>query len=62
MYSPFLPKEKAKGLGDTLEKVIHKTGLDNLAKAYTKVTGKPCHCQKRKDQLNELFPYNQEVP
>lgn len=42
---------KSKGLGDTIEKVIKTTGLDKF------VDGKDCGCDKRKEKLNELFPY-----
>lgn len=41
----------AKGLGDTIEKVIKTTGLDIFVK------GKDCGCDARKEKLNELFPY-----
>ena len=46
---------KAKGLGDTVEKVFKKTGIDKVAKF---ILGEDCGCDKRKDKLNELFPYN----
>lgn len=46
------------GFGDTVEKFTHKTGLNKIAEAYTKVTGKDCGCSKRKDLLNKMFPYN----
>jgi len=39
------------GLGDTVEKIIHATGLQIFVK------GKDCNCEKRKEKLNELFPY-----
>lgn len=48
---------KQRGLGDTTARLIHSTGLDKLAEAYTAVTGKPCNCQKRQEALNKLFPY-----
>jgi len=43
--------KKSKGLGDTIEKIIHATGLQIF------VEGKDCGCEKRKEKLNELFPY-----
>jgi len=43
--------KKSIGLGDTIEKAIHFTGLDIFVK------GKDCNCDKRKEKLNELFPY-----
>jgi hypothetical protein len=45
------------GLGDTVADLTRLTGLDQLAKAYEQVTGKPCGCEKRKETLNQLsFP------
>ena len=46
-----MAKRKSKGLGDTIEKVIKATGLDIF------VDGKDCGCDKRKEYLNNLFPY-----
>ena len=43
--------KKSKGLGDTFEKIIQATGLDKF------VDGKDCGCEKRKEYLNNLFPY-----
>lgn len=43
--------KKSRGLGDTIEKVIKATGLQIF------VEGKDCGCEKRKEKLNELFPY-----
>jgi len=43
--------KKSRGLGDTIEKVIRATGLQIF------VEGKDCGCEKRKEKLNELFPY-----
>ena len=46
------PKSKqSKGLGDTVEKIIHFTGLQHF------VDGKDCECEERKRKLNEMFPY-----
>lgn len=45
---------KSTGLGDTVEKVFRKTGIDKLAKA---VLGEDCGCDKRQELLNSLFPY-----
>tara|TARA_R100001230_G_C5680453_1_gene187251 strand:- start:1501 stop:1854 length:354 start_codon:yes stop_codon:yes gene_type:complete len=43
-----------KGLGDSIEKVFKKTGIDKVAK---KVLGEDCGCEERKEALNKLFPY-----
>ena len=46
--------KKSKGLGDSIEKVLKKTGIDKVAK---KVLGDDCGCDKRKEALNKMFPY-----
>ena len=45
------------GLGDTIAKITKNTGLDNLAKIYTQLTGRDCGCSNRQDALNKLIPY-----
>ena len=45
------------GLGNTIEDIIHITGLDRLAHLYTQTTGNDCGCEQRKEYLNQLFPY-----
>ena len=50
-------KMKSKGLGDTIEKISTITGIKKVVSAVSKVTKKPCGCGKRKDKLNEYFPY-----
>ena len=47
-------KPKAKGLGDTVERVLEATGVAKVAKW---VLGEDCGCDERKKKLNELFPY-----
>jgi hypothetical protein len=49
---------KSKGLGDSIEKITKATGIKKVVDAVSKVTGKDCGCNKRKNQLNKLFPYN----
>ena len=54
----FNPKEKSKGLGDTIAKFTNATGIDKLAETLASVAGKEdCGCNKRRKTLNELFPY-----
>lgn len=48
---------KAKGLGDTVEKVFKKTGIDKVAKF---ILGEDCGCDKRKEKLNKMFPYKKK--
>jgi hypothetical protein len=45
---------KARGLGDTVEKVLEKTGIAKVAKW---ILGEDCGCEERKEKLNKLFPY-----
>jgi hypothetical protein len=50
--------EESKGLGDTIAKITHATGLDVVAEKVAHVIGKEdCGCKKRQEKLNELFPY-----
>jgi hypothetical protein len=54
----FNPKDKSKGLGDTIAKITHATGLDKVADAVAKAAGaEDCGCNKRRKTLNEIFPY-----
>lgn len=53
-------RRKPRGLGDTVETVAKATGMDKVAKAYEKVTGKDCGCNERKEFLNKKFPYINE--
>ena len=50
--------EKSKGLGDSIEKITKATGIKKVVDKVSKTTGKDCSCNKRKDTLNRLFPYN----
>ena len=42
----------SKGLGDSIEKVLKKTGIDKVAK---KVLGDDCGCEERKQALNKIY-------
>ena len=44
---------KSKGLGDTIEKITTATGIKKVVES----TVKDCGCSKRKDALNQMFPY-----
>ena len=48
------PPTRSRGLGDTIAKFTHATGIDKAVKA---VTGGGCGCAKRQKLLNEIFPY-----
>ncbi|MBC8300337.1 MAG: hypothetical protein H8E55_31750 [Pelagibacterales bacterium] len=49
---------KQKGLGDTIEEILKKTGVK-----YTvnKMLGEDCGCDERKEKLNEKFPYKNKT-
>jgi hypothetical protein len=49
---------KSRGLGDTVEKITTVTGIKRIVEKVSEITKKPCGCNKRKDALNEKFPYN----
>ena len=44
------------GLGDAVANVTRLTGVDQLAKTYEQITGKPCGCDARREKLNTLIP------
>lgn len=48
---------RSRGLGDTVEKITTATGIKRVADTVSKATGKDCGCNKRKNALNRLFPY-----
>ena len=54
---PKRTKIQSKGFGDTVSKIVKAVGADKIAKVYEKATGKDCGCNKRKDTLNRVFPY-----
>ncbi len=43
----------SKGLGDKVEKVFKKVGIDKAAKF---ILGEDCGCEERKNTLNKIFP------
>lgn len=50
--------QESKGLGDTIAKITNAVGLDKVAESVAKAVGKEdCGCNKRKNKLNDLFPY-----
>jgi hypothetical protein len=59
----FNPKEKSKGLGDTIAKFTNATGIDKLVEALAAAVGEEdCGCDGRRQTLNELFPYTKPTP
>lgn len=49
--------KRSKGLGDTIEKITTATGIKSVVDTIADITGKDCGCNKRKELLNEKFPY-----
>ena len=49
--------KKSTGLGDTIEKITKATGIKTIVDTDSKATGKDCGCNKRKENLNNKFPY-----
>lgn len=47
--------DRSKGFGDTVEKFTKATGIKQVVET---VTNGDCGCNKRKDTLNRMFPYN----
>lgn len=51
---------KSRGLGDTVSKITTVTGIKKVADTIAKVkkgTEECMPCQKRRDTLNRMFPY-----
>jgi len=54
----FDPKQQSQGLGDTIAKFTHATGLDVVADKVAKALGaEDCGCNRRREKLNELIPF-----
>ena len=42
------------GLGDSVADVTKLTGLDKVADTYSRLTGRDCGCEERREKLNNL--------
>jgi len=51
------PLKRMDGLGDLVEAVTTVTGVKAATEAVAKVTGKDCGCKRRRDKMNERFPF-----
>lgn len=50
--------KKSEGFGDTIAKITHAIGADVMAEKIAKAMGKSdCGCNKRREKLNQMFPY-----
>jgi hypothetical protein len=59
MMSEEIRNKESKGFGDTIAKVTNALGLDKVAESVAKAVGKEdCGCNKRKQRLNDMFPYS----
>lgn len=48
----------SEGLGDTIAKITELLKIDQLAQKIAESFGEEdCGCDRRKEKLNELFPY-----
>jgi hypothetical protein len=57
----FDPNQPAEGLGDIIAKITHKLGIAKVAENIAHALGEEdCGCDKRREQLNELFPFNKD--
>jgi hypothetical protein len=46
-----------KGLGDTIEIATRVTGVKKMVDKMSETLNKDCGCSKRKETLNQKFPY-----
>jgi hypothetical protein len=49
---------KSEGVGDTVAKITKATGIEKAAKF---LAGEDCGCDKRKEVLNHIFPYQKPL-
>ena len=49
---------ESRGLGDSIEKLTTALGIKKAVETVAKATGKDCGCNKRRDSLNRMFPYD----
>jgi len=50
---------KSRGLGDTIERVTTATGIKKIVDTVASALDTDCGCSKRKELLNEMFPYKE---
>ena len=51
-------EKQSDGVGDTVEKITKATGIKAAVDGVFDALGKDCGCDKRKETLNKMFPYN----
>lgn len=48
-----------RGLGDTIEDINRRLGVTSIVKKVSSAMGiEDCGCDKRRDALNRMFPYD----
>ena len=52
-----MARRKSRGIGDSIEKFTEATGIKSVVDKVSEITGLDCGCDKRKETLNQLFPY-----
>jgi hypothetical protein len=61
MTEDFDPKLPSRGLGDTIAKFTHATGIAKAVEVVTDALGiEDCGCGGRQNWLNEAIPYTKE--
>lgn len=59
----FDPKQPSQGLGDTIAKVTHYTGISKLTEVITEALGiEDCGCDRRRENLNNKYSYSSPEP
>lgn len=54
---PWIVGQSSQGLGDTITKITKATGVRKIVNKLSEVTGIPCGCEKRRELLNNWWPY-----
>ena len=60
MIEDFDPNAPSRGLGDTIAKFTHATGIAKVVEVVTEALGiEDCGCGGRQEWMNNLVPYDQ---
>jgi len=63
MTDNFDASKPSEGLGDTIAKITHAIGIDKVAEGVARAVGREdCGCNRRRETLNKLFPYQTKTP
>jgi hypothetical protein len=59
----FDPTQPSQGLGDTIAKITHYTGISKLTEVITEALGiEDCGCDRRRENLNSEYSYSIPEP